>query len=123
MLYERAANCACLYGLAWIESIEKLQNFSIHFHRSGMKTQNFLNDNYLLNHLSMTFFNAICILKVPGHFKNCKMPYCTACTVICDWLNDDLSLLDSDWLKYLHKKNSILVCVHINQATVALSVY
>ena len=70
----------------WLKLNEKLLNFEIHFHRSGMKTQNFEMTNIssiiLFITWSFSFLNAIPLSRVPGHYINRKMQYSTARTVV-----------------------------------------
>ena len=60
--------------------LQKLLNFEIYFHRSGM-------NDYLINHIlfitwSFSFLNAIHISKVPGLYVNRKIQYSTARTAV-----------------------------------------
>ena len=62
--------------------LQKLSNFEINFHRSGMKTYNFkmtiICSIILFITRSFSCLNAIRISKVPGHYRNRKIQYSTA---------------------------------------------
>ena len=66
--------------------LQKLPNFEIHFHRSGIKTLNFgmtiICSIILFTTWSFSFLNAICISKVPGHYINRKIQASTARTAV-----------------------------------------
>ena len=86
--------------------LQKLPNFEIHFHRSGIKTQNcgmtIICSIILFTTWCFSFLNAICISKVPEHYINRKIRASTARTaVICPSLSRSLlSLPPSLYLSF-----------------------
>ena len=89
--------------------LQKLPNFEINFHRSGIKTYNFVMIIicsiifFILLLWSFSFLNAIRILKVLGHYINRKMQYSTARTAVKNGFikTDNSNLYQSCLLQYI----------------------
>ena len=86
--------------------LQKLSNFEIYFHRSGMKTKNFEMTIICLIILFITwsflFLNAIRISKVPEHYINRRIQYSTARNIVCSYFNG------LNWTRMIYFKDNYL---------------
>ena len=79
--------------------LQKLPNFEIHFHRSGMTI---ICSIILFITWSFSFLNAIRISKVPGHYINRKIQYSTARTAVSTCPSKTSLFVLYLWVRLLH---------------------